>query len=267
MIDGLEPLRRTMKSASRKGVSLALLATLAACSKTTDPTVVIETAPVERRTIVLSAQANGTVEPVTVVEVKSKASGTIIRMPVDIGSNVKVGDLLVQIDPRDVQNQYDQSAADLQLGNGAALGRTRAAEPVGGSVQAEDHHPAGDGAGDARFRERGCLGDQGAHKSLDRQGAPRGRDGSGADQRHDHRASRLGRNGHHFGDVVGERGHDDPQDGRPQQSEDAVVRERDRHRQRAAGPGRDGHRRRVPEPKVRRNRGEGRPIRPSCSRA
>jgi HlyD family secretion protein len=112
MINGFEPLRHTM-TVSLKGVSLALLATLAACSKTTDPSVVIETAPVERRTIVLSAQANGTVEPVTVVEVKSKASGTIIRMPVDIGSNVRVGDLLVQIDPRDVQNQYDQSAADL----------------------------------------------------------------------------------------------------------------------------------------------------------
>jgi HlyD family secretion protein len=110
-----EPLRHTMKavSPSLKGIPLALVAILAACSKTTDPSVVIETAPVERRSIVLSAQANGTVEPVTVVEVKSKASGTIIRMPVDIGSNVKVGDLLVQIDPRDVQNQYDQSAADL----------------------------------------------------------------------------------------------------------------------------------------------------------
>jgi HlyD family secretion protein len=119
-----EPLRHTMKgdknltratpvSAAVQGIAVALLVTLGACSKTTDPTVVIETAAVERRNIVLSAQANGTVEPVTIVEVKSKASGTIIRMPVDIGSNVKVGDLLVQIDPRDVQNQYDQSAADL----------------------------------------------------------------------------------------------------------------------------------------------------------
>src|SRR3982074_536356 len=49
----------------------------------------------------------------SVVEVKSKASGMIIRMPVDIGANVKAGDLLVQIDPRDVQNQYDQAAADV----------------------------------------------------------------------------------------------------------------------------------------------------------
>ena len=86
---------------------------LGACKKSTDPALVIETAPVERRSIVLSAQANGTVEPIDIVEVKSKASGTIIKMPVDVGSNVKVGDLLVQIDPRTVQNAYDQAAADL----------------------------------------------------------------------------------------------------------------------------------------------------------
>ena len=91
----------------------AFVVALGACKKTTDPTVTIETAPAERRSIVLSAQANGTVEPVDIVEVKSKASGTIVRMPVDVGSNVKTGDLLVQIDPRDVQNQYDQAAADL----------------------------------------------------------------------------------------------------------------------------------------------------------
>ncbi len=98
---------------NRRLIVAAMVVALGACKKTTDPTVVIETAPAERRSIVLSAQANGIVEPVDVVEVKSKASGTIVRMPVDIGSNVRTGDLLVQIDPRDVQNQYDQSAADL----------------------------------------------------------------------------------------------------------------------------------------------------------
>ena len=96
-----------------RSFAFAVVVTLGACKKSTDTTVVIETAPAERRSIVLSAQANGTVEPIDVIEVKSKASGTIIRMPVDVGSFVHVGDLLVQIDPRDVQNQYDQAAADL----------------------------------------------------------------------------------------------------------------------------------------------------------
>ena len=86
---------------------------MAGCKKKADTAITIETAPVERRTILLSVQANGTVEPVNIVEVKSKASGTITRMPVDIGANVKAGDLLVQIDPRDVQNQYNQAAADV----------------------------------------------------------------------------------------------------------------------------------------------------------
>jgi len=93
----------------------ALLAVLilSACSKEEEP-IVIETAAVERRDITVSAQATGTVEPINVVEVKSKASGQVVRMPVDVGSLVKAGDLLVQIDTRDVQNQYNQALADLQ---------------------------------------------------------------------------------------------------------------------------------------------------------
>src|SRR4051794_9119461 len=94
-------------------VAALVVAGAGACKKTQTTAVAIETTPVERRSIVLSVQANGTVEPVNIVEVKSKASGTITRMPVDIGANVKAGDLLVQIDPRDVQNQYDQAAADV----------------------------------------------------------------------------------------------------------------------------------------------------------
>jgi len=100
----------------RKILAALIVVEAAACAQKSSTALVIETAPVERRSIVLSVQANGTVEPVNVVEVKSKASGTIIRMPVDIGASVKAGDLLVQIDPRDVQNQYDQAAADVSSG-------------------------------------------------------------------------------------------------------------------------------------------------------
>lgn len=106
--------RRRVPGAQRSTtIAIALIVALAACKKTTDTALVIETAPVERRSIVLSAQANGTVEPIDIVEVKSKASGTIIKMPVDVGSKVNVGDVLVQIDPRTVQNAYTQAAADL----------------------------------------------------------------------------------------------------------------------------------------------------------
>ena len=74
-------------------------------------TTAVTTQPAERHDIALTIEASGTIEPLSLVEVKSKASGTITRMPVSAGSRVKAGDLLVQIDTRDVQNQYDQSLA------------------------------------------------------------------------------------------------------------------------------------------------------------
>ena len=92
--------------------AVALLA-LAACSKKEEPKLAIQTVPIARRSIVVDATASGTVEPINVVEVKSKSSGQIVRMPVETGSQVRPGDLLVQLDTRDVQNQYDQAAADL----------------------------------------------------------------------------------------------------------------------------------------------------------
>ena len=69
---------------------------------------------VGRRDITMTVEATGTVEPIDLVEVKSKASGQIIRMPIQVGSVVKRGDLLAQIDKVDVQNQYDQAAAALK---------------------------------------------------------------------------------------------------------------------------------------------------------
>jgi HlyD family secretion protein len=87
---------------------------LVGCGRRSQKAANIQTAAVTRRTIVIDAQAAGTVEPINVVEVKSKASGVITRMTVETGTPVKPGDLLAQIDTRDVQNQYNQALADLR---------------------------------------------------------------------------------------------------------------------------------------------------------
>ena len=73
--------------------------------------VTIATEPVSRRDISQTVEATGTVQAIEVIEIKSKASGEILKMPVEIGSVVKAGDLLVQIDPLTVRNQYDQALA------------------------------------------------------------------------------------------------------------------------------------------------------------
>jgi HlyD family secretion protein len=92
--------------------ALALVALAPACSRNKDNGPRVTTAAVERRDIIIDAQASGVVEPINVVEVKSKASGMITRMNVETGSLVKPGDLLVQVDTRDVQNQFNQANAD-----------------------------------------------------------------------------------------------------------------------------------------------------------
>ena len=93
-------------------LALAALATLA-CSKKKEQALTIPVEPVTRQTIVVSAEATGVVEPINVIEVKSKSSGQIVAMPVEIGTFVKAGDLLVQLDTRDTRNAYAQAKADL----------------------------------------------------------------------------------------------------------------------------------------------------------
>ncbi|MBW7932323.1 MAG: efflux RND transporter periplasmic adaptor subunit [Gemmatimonadaceae bacterium] len=95
--------------------AIATLATLAACGKKTEKPVAIQTAPVTRRDIVVDATATAIIEPIQVVEVKSKtASGQITKMTVEVGSYVKPGDLIVQIDTRDLTNAANQAQADFE---------------------------------------------------------------------------------------------------------------------------------------------------------
>jgi HlyD family secretion protein len=91
----------------------ALLVVAAACSSKKNTALPVTTSTVQRRDIVIDAQASGVIEPINVVEVKSKAGGVITRVPVETGTQVKRGDLLVQVDTRDVKNQLEQANADL----------------------------------------------------------------------------------------------------------------------------------------------------------
>ena len=97
----------------RKTIIALAAFSLAACSKKKENALTIPVEPVTRQTIVVSAEATGVVEPINVIEVKSKSSGQITAMPVEIGTFVKAGDLLVQLDTRDTRNAYAQAKADV----------------------------------------------------------------------------------------------------------------------------------------------------------
>ena len=97
---------------TRPVLSLAILAIAAACQRTARAPAALPGAVATRRDIVVRVQATGTLEPIDLIAIRSKASGFVQKMPVDVGSDVKAGDLIVQIDPRDVKNQFDETVAD-----------------------------------------------------------------------------------------------------------------------------------------------------------
>jgi len=86
----------------------------------------IDTATVARQSLTVTVSGTGTIEPAEVVQVKSKASGQIVKMPVQMGTNVKPGDLIAEIDPRDPQSRYNQAVAALNAAK-ANLAVTKAA--------------------------------------------------------------------------------------------------------------------------------------------
>ncbi|MDF1505452.1 efflux RND transporter periplasmic adaptor subunit, partial [Roseisolibacter sp. H3M3-2] len=117
-------------SSSRAGASrrlapwaaLAALGTLgavAACTKQKAEAAAIETAPVRRQTVVVDVEATGVITPMAAVEVRSKASGQIVEMPAQTGQQVRPGDLLVRVDPRDPQSRFDQARASLSAAQAA----------------------------------------------------------------------------------------------------------------------------------------------------
>ncbi|MDH4130471.1 MAG: efflux RND transporter periplasmic adaptor subunit [Gemmatimonadota bacterium] len=96
-------------------LTFALL-TIAACAKQeAPPPIVYQAVPVERRDIIVSARASGTIQPDTTVEVKSKASGEILDIMVETGSLVKRGSLMISVDPRTARNTMAQAEAQLEV--------------------------------------------------------------------------------------------------------------------------------------------------------
>ena len=71
-------------------------------------------AKVEKGDLAKSVVATGKVEPITKVEVKSKASGIVKKLYVEYGDRVKKGQLLAQLDKEEISAGVEQSRAAQQ---------------------------------------------------------------------------------------------------------------------------------------------------------
>ncbi len=81
-------------------------------------------AKVEKGDLAKSVVATGKIEPITKVEIKSKASGIVKKLLVDAGDSVKSGQILAELDKEEIQARVREARAALE----AAEANHRAAE-------------------------------------------------------------------------------------------------------------------------------------------
>src|SRR5262249_9590784 len=77
-------------------------------------------ARVERGDLARNVVATGKIEPITKVEVKSKASGIVQKLLVDYGETVKKDQVLAELDKEEILAQVNQQRASLQASEAAA---------------------------------------------------------------------------------------------------------------------------------------------------
>jgi HlyD family secretion protein len=104
------------------GVTLIILITLGLVAATRgsakiDPS---KLAKVERGDLAKSVVATGKIEPMTKVEVKSKASGIVEKLFVEYGDHVTKGQLLAELDKQQILAQVNQQKASLEAAEAAA---------------------------------------------------------------------------------------------------------------------------------------------------
>ena len=79
-------------------------------------------ANVERGTMLRSVVATGKIEPITKVEIKSKANGIIEALPVEIDQRVEAGQVLVELDKANLMAHVRELRATLLAARAAELG-------------------------------------------------------------------------------------------------------------------------------------------------
>ncbi|MBZ5501370.1 MAG: efflux RND transporter periplasmic adaptor subunit [Acidobacteriia bacterium] len=110
--------RRWIVLGSAAGVLALVIIAVAAFrpSHTIDPE---KLAAVERGDIARSVVATGKIEPLSKVEVKSKASGIVEKIRVDVGAKVKAGQVLAELDKEQLQAAVAEARASLEAADAA----------------------------------------------------------------------------------------------------------------------------------------------------
>jgi HlyD family secretion protein len=72
-------------------------------------------ATVTRQPMWVKVSAAGLVEPVVSVDVKSKASGVVVELPIEEGDRVSAGQVIARLDPTEILNELERERAGLAV--------------------------------------------------------------------------------------------------------------------------------------------------------
>jgi HlyD family secretion protein len=116
------------------GATVAYMSTLNGAATSIDPS---RLATVELGTMTRSVVATGKIEPITKVEIKSKANGIIERLAVDVDHRVESGQILAELDKENLNARLREARANLE----AARAALTAAEAQAGKNEIEAEAP------------------------------------------------------------------------------------------------------------------------------
>ena len=137
-------MKRTTRYVILGAVAVATMVGVSTC-QANQPKEEARLAVVERGTMLVAVSASGSIEPQARVNLTFEVSGEVLEVPVKVGDRVAAGDVLAQLDTRQLALQMQQAEAALalveaqqaQLQAGARLGEVAAAEANLRAVEAE----------------------------------------------------------------------------------------------------------------------------------
>ena len=123
----MEKLNLTLSTKMKKNfiLSLSALLLIVSCGDNNEEFDLFTIERAESRYLELIIDASGSVEAISSIEIKSKASGEILYLGAEVGDKVSKGDVLARIDQRTPSNILSQAEADIgvskvKLSNAAA---------------------------------------------------------------------------------------------------------------------------------------------------
>src|SRR5436190_15840591 len=79
-----------------------------------DPGITVTTEAIKSRDLEAVVSASGKIQPKRLVQISADTPGRVVNLAVNEGDRVKVGQFLLQIDPKSLRTRVDSNAASLQ---------------------------------------------------------------------------------------------------------------------------------------------------------